>query len=229
MHKDNFDSDETFNSIEDFLDKCCTYWNLTGNHTRNIYQAEFDGVDIVSELNNLLLKLKSSKCSLQQITGYQEFQFSIDSSFCSAYIENMEDYKEWIFENRYQSFQMEFGPCPVMEPNNFCPIYTFFFSFLLDTQDNYKIKAFSFDALLNCVRDFDDYKNGIDWVDMTEHLPKNFMDHEHEMFDEILRIGRQPIIEILTLSLKCLENDYAAMKYLNSREFARKLKLNLES
>lgn len=46
MHKYNFDSDETFNSIEDFLDKCCTYWNLTGNHTRNIYQAEFDGVDI---------------------------------------------------------------------------------------------------------------------------------------------------------------------------------------
>ncbi|WP_407305293.1 hypothetical protein [Acinetobacter sp.] len=228
MDKFNFDSDETFESINDFLDKCCIYWNLTGRHTRNIYQTEFDGVDIVGELNNLLLKLKSSKYSLQQITGYQEFEFIIESSFCSTYIQNMEDYKEWIFENRYQSFQIEFSPCPLMESSNFCPIYTFFFSFLLDTQDNYKIKAFSFEALLNCVRDFNDYKNGIDWADMTEHLPKNFMDHEHEMFDEILRIGRQPIIEILTLSLKCLENDYAAMRDLKSREFAQKLKLNLK-
>lgn len=228
MHKSNFDSDEIFDSIDDFLDKCCTYWNLTGDHTRNIYQAEFDGVDIIGELNNLLLKLKPSKCSLQQITGYKAFELSIESLFCSAYTENMGNYKEWVFENKYQSFQIEFSPCPLMESSNFCPIYTFFFSFLLDTQDNYKIKAFSFDALLDCVRDFDDYKNGIDWADMTEHLPKHFMDHEHEMFDEILRIGRQPIIEILTLSLKCLENDYAAMRYLNSREFAKKLMLDLK-
>lgn len=103
MHKYNFDSDETFNSIEDFLDKCCTYWNLTGNHTRNIYQAEFDGVDIVSELNNLLLKLKSSKCSLQQITGYQEFELSIESSFCSDYIE-----KIWkIIKNGYSKIDIK--------------------------------------------------------------------------------------------------------------------------
>jgi len=185
-----FDKDEIYESVNHFLDRSQVCCNFTGEHTRTIYQSKVDdNTNLREGLNRAIMNLDQVSPPLTHIMGYKGFELILEQYFNESYQENLNLFKNSEANNKYENFQLEIECNFVDEKLLGESLYTFFFAFLLDTQDNYKIKAFSFHASLDCVREYEDFQWML-WQEEPDYLSKDFMNYEKETFNQILYMSK---------------------------------------